>query len=1006
MPAQPKPIAFGGLSNSLAETIESANSAWAAVNCTADKGIIEGLRRYYKVGERGSAHASDVAYGLGYGKYSGNTRYKMVQTGDRTGGTFTVAYDGGTASATIPQACTAAEVFTALTGMSEFDPSDVKVWGGSFPGFPIFIELIGRYADADGGTFTANVGGLTGGTTGAVTFTKVRPGGTNEAIYIALKKNGDSDANLYMVTSNDSFVANTTWTSLATNFDPSDWWFQAYFDKMFMANSVDGLRYVFIGSGTAVGTPPNPPTQAPVVSETKTAFTSTAMVATNTTWAQSGLSGSPTLTAAAGGVYVTLDNAEANTTVVLTGTLNAAVDWDFRDKGFISFFVASGTVNADPSTFRVHIINNDGSPVTIIPDFLSPGISGTAGGFYMQRQFHFADDVRISRDNILKVVFTFVLINATDAAVLNIQGNIGDTWINDTRGLILVDPPNGPLATKDKCEYGYTYWDTSEGAESSMSPTKESPEVPTDDLLGSYNHILAVGSSQLNTSDDRVLFYRKEKATGKWRRLPNAPGWNGMEDFGAVNATATYPEMDDHWMEHELADFPEPDSITFPPISSGDSADGLAAWRGTLDILSGKQVYFSEQGKPLNYAPSPDDADPAIKIDDTDPNRPVTEYVSYDRTEPVYVCVGQEAFYAATDLSVYAKSGEVPSATFGFRRLPGSQGALGRRAAIGYGGGIAVCSQNALNYYSVGQGFRGEDNGALIEREETENLRLSYQRFLSDLHILAITGSAGTFTITLGGQTTSAIGLTSGSDSHNTRARDIVTALEALSNVNPGDVEVFGADLTSSGTSFYIRTIGQYKGMDGPTISASGSGGLTATASQLTTGGGSSVVIVEDQLEYWAFNQKNYLFRSRNGRWAEGILADSVKAAFVNRALGLLWIDTRGRLMKFADGYSTDNSATVTWEYETPWAVDFGRIRNLEVHACVKGAPTMRIMADDGAGGLNVRDLTLSSTRVTSLNVAMLPGVKHKFIFRGTCGTDAIEKLQIGIDGAGGSWGS
>lgn len=1002
MATQPKPIPFGGLSNSLAETIEVPGSAWAAVNCTVDKGIIEGIRRYFKIGERPGAHVDDVAYGLGYAKYSGSERQKIVQTGDRTGGTFTLTFDGET-TAGIPQACTATEVYEELTALSNIGPSDIRVEGGTFPGFPIFVDFIRQYAGVDVPLMTSNVGGLTGGTTGAVTITEQIKGGTNEAFYVVIRNNGDTDANLYMVTSNDGFFANTTWTSLATNFNSSDWFFKAYADKMFMANSVDGLRFVYVGAVTQVGTPPEPPTQAPTVSEFKTAFTSTPMIDGSTTWVQSGFNSVPTLAAAPGALYVTTTGVETNRDITLTGTFSSK-DLTFRDIGYFSLSTVAGTVNVDLSSFKIKITNADGSPVTIEPDFYSPGFRIDVPTFFLQKHFHFADEDRELRDNTVKIVFTFKLLSATSAAVFNLQANIGDSWPNDTRALVMTDPP---FATKEKIEYAYSYWDTSEGAESSLSPFKESPTVTTDDLLGSYTHILAVGSTQLNTSDDRVLFYRREKSSQKWRRLPTIPEPNGMEDFGVVNSTSTYPEIDDHWMEHEIENFPEPSSLSFPPVATGDTADGLDAWAGSLAVISGKQLFLSYIGQPTRFAPSPDDLDAPVP-DDEDPLRGVTEYVSSDRTEPIYACLGQEACYVVTNLSSYAKSGETPSSSFGFRRLPGSRGSLGRRSACRFGGGMSTGSQDGLYYYSVGQGFRGEDNGALFEREETEKTRLSYSRLLSDLYELTISGAAGTFTITYGGQTTAPIGLVTGSGNaaHPTRARDVVAALMALSNVNAGDVEVFGSDMSAAGTIFYIRSVGQYKRALGPAMTALGAGGLTATTVLISEGGGSNMVIVEDEQEYWLFNNRNYMFQSRNGRWTEGYLADRVKHAYVSRERGLVWIDSRGRLLKFADGYSTDNGEAVTWEYETPFFVDFGRIRNLEVHSCVKGSPTLRILADDGAGGINVKDVLLASTRVTALNVAMLPGVKHKLLLRGVCGVDSVEKLQLSIDNAGGSWGS
>jgi hypothetical protein len=84
---------------------------------------------------------------------------------------------------------------------------------------------------------------------------------------------------------------------------------------------------------------------------------------------------------------------------------------------------------------------------------------------------------------------------------------------------------------------------------------------------------------------------------------------------------------------------------------------------------------------------------------------------------------------------------------------------------------------------------------------------------------VAITGSptGGTFTLTWSGQTTAAI-------PYNATAAQVKTALVALSNIGPGDVDVTGGPLPGTGVSVTFK--GQYIGTDVAAMTKN-AGGLT-----------------------------------------------------------------------------------------------------------------------------------------------------------------------------------
>ncbi len=122
------------------------------------------------------------------------------------------------------------------------------------------------------------------------------------------------------------------------------------------------------------------------------------------------------------------------------------------------------------------------------------------------------------------------------------------------------------------------------------------------------------------------------------------------------------------------------------------------------------------------------------------------------------------------------------------------------------------------------------------------NLYGPYGGNASEQQTVTITGTptGGTFTLTLAGQTTAAI-------AYNATATAVKTALEALSNVNVGDVSVSGGP--GPGTPYVVTFGGQYAGEDMPAMTASGAsltGGSSPAVGVSTTtagGGGSSTTL-------------------------------------------------------------------------------------------------------------------------------------------------------------------
>ncbi|WP_346100561.1 hypothetical protein [Streptomyces olivaceiscleroticus] len=123
-------------------------------------------------------------------------------------------------------------------------------------------------------------------------------------------------------------------------------------------------------------------------------------------------------------------------------------------------------------------------------------------------------------------------------------------------------------------------------------------------------------------------------------------------------------------------------------------------------------------------------------------------------------------------------------------------------------------------------------SGIPLGKNATSGLYEPYAAVTNEVQTVTITGgpTGGTFTLTFSGQTTAAI-------AYNATPAAVQTALEALSNVNPGDITVTG----TAGGPYTLTFGGQYLGSDVAQASATGSftGGTSpAVAVTTTTAGG------------------------------------------------------------------------------------------------------------------------------------------------------------------------
>lgn len=127
-----------------------------------------------------------------------------------------------------------------------------------------------------------------------------------------------------------------------------------------------------------------------------------------------------------------------------------------------------------------------------------------------------------------------------------------------------------------------------------------------------------------------------------------------------------------------------------------------------------------------------------------------------------------------------------------------------------------------------------------IVRNKTTGYHQAWGADVNESVSIPVDATGGTWTISFDGETTAAIAF-------NATAATVKAALEALSNISPGDVTVTGGPGDSGGTTPYVITFGgKYAGLDVPAITT-GVGSLTGgggTATPVITAGGNVTGII------------------------------------------------------------------------------------------------------------------------------------------------------------------
>ena len=719
------PVQPGGLYNSQSENRTPPGRAFAISNASTDQGIWQIGQRYLSIGSRPGASASDVCFGLGYGKFTCNAVQKLQITGSPTGGTVVLRspIQGATNSSAIAYNAYPSDAQTGISPWTSFDDGELVFSGGPWPVEPMYVTYKGRYAATAESLLTLQTNNLTGGSTPTLAISQFVTGGVAEVYLVVIQPNGSGTSTLYAVTSTDGFVT-TTWTSVATGLTSSDWYFVQVADKIYAANATDGIAYYQLGgswSGTAGIPNVQNPTSGPqaISPYYDQSASSTPMFpflwnagggdATFGTFSGWGTNPTITVNTDKKSINIKLNAAVTGAQVSFVATLNAAQDLSHADCYRVQIVTDPHFTTIDPTTIAYTQTNNDGSPALISPPFYDAGSStvGVSQATYL-RNIQFGDLSRNLRDNILKFTFTFFIPTGTSGNNFTLTLYPLDGWLLDQQQTLsmLAGPTNGWV------QYAYTNQKASTGVESKLSPISQA-SYPGYQGVPGHMQIGAVGSVQL-TSSDYVNLYRRDRF-GLWRLIGQGS-----------NANPSQTLFIDKNMLDELDGYPMYGTSHLP---GGYLPSNLGLWKGCLVAAGARLIWIAKPGFPTLFAPDPTNL-PAVQLFETafvdDPNAPRTVFLDASRSEDARAIIGQDSLYLSGPFTSYSMvdSDGTPDGLSPPRVMPGSRGCLSTRASFPHSGGAAIPAASGLWYYAVSYGFTGSIGaGTIIEDEISKDVR-------------------------------------------------------------------------------------------------------------------------------------------------------------------------------------------------------------------------------------------------------------------------------------------
>lgn len=503
----------------------------------------------------------------------------------------------------------------------------------------------------------------------------------------------------------------------ALNLNASDWLAVAFNGDSYHINPTDTVARHVIGTNTSwtalnVPTSPTlPPTYAVQYGGGQTGYTLLSFAGTN----MSDSVGS-NLAAYTGSAHVTnsvvnsdgsvsIDHAnttlDSSFTLDMNGASVGVQNWTSNDVFAFQLSCKVIGFDIDPSTVRLELINNDGSPVTLIPTSVDydPNVlqqggigSGKTYGFRVE----FEDKDRTLFDNIRKWRVKYKVRFATTS------GNLLTMTKPVLGGVYMAAPVD--RTPGQGLSFGYSYHYSTPDLESGISPTNLVPNTvlegwkPFPSLKGLGVHIRITATVSGDANVDNLRFYVMD-TDGKFRRLVTQ-----------ADSTA-YWDHKIQWVEVLRLTQYTANPYVFSGIINAFAYKGSMVW---LYKGGSQNVRYSRVGEPEKQANSLTD------IED-DFNRGATFSLADNfGDEPVGGVQAGDAAIIAGKQGVYAQVGSRPYEMTPSKKVPGSFGCANKFAYsrwkddVGNPGMVYLSNNGQVYFVLVSPSFSGDEGSQTI----------------------------------------------------------------------------------------------------------------------------------------------------------------------------------------------------------------------------------------------------------------------------------------------------
>jgi len=480
---------------------------------------------------------------------------------------------------------------------------------------------------------------------------------TYEQYVVVSKGKSDSKATMYLMDLTASTLEFKKVLFTENELNPSDWFFEQFGTYLYGVNEKDGIGRKNLAPGTDLTgdwslikipqKPQEPPdyvfASPPYDQANWDGSTISAPESTSTSYDSSN------------DIWTINYSGEGVRTVTISFQVSGVdlrPDWTYRDIYIFDIQAPPGV--GIPSSFGIKKGTDTRFAILWKVEDL--------GNNWFRHWYRGQNIARNNRDKVDALTYEFTTPSGNSTVKIRAPW-YGRVWLSLELNISLAEnefPNLQPL------RYVYTYYNQETDFESEPSPELVIPGAAQNLLYGDWVTLTGSGAWQ-DPGVSHFRFYRvlEEGGIKTYYRL----------------ATVAITDLS-HTDKLSVTEVRALD-IFKPSFLPKDKITAITSWQNRLVIAADGIVYISRDSEPLKFEPITGVFDPF------DPARGFTFYPDENQSEDILAIVGQDDLYVVTNRSVVAIVGNSPD-NWRRVRLPGSEGAVGKRAVAPYNKGVLV----------------------------------------------------------------------------------------------------------------------------------------------------------------------------------------------------------------------------------------------------------------------------------------------------------------------------